>query len=81
MNIDPDVKLLQDVLDTQVDFQAIMNGPTDENMEYLEKLEAAIDKLKDVEEHKELVEKVNEYILAQTVESAKAAQEQMGGNK
>lgn len=81
VNIDPDVKLLQDVLDTQVDFQAIMNDPTDENMEYLEKLEAAIDKLKDVEEHKELVEKVNEYILAQTVESAKAAQEQMGGNK
>lgn len=81
VNIDPDVKLLQDVLDTQVDFQVIMNDPTDENMEYLEKLEAAIDKLKDVEEHKELVEKVNEYILAQTVESAKAAQEQMGGNK
>lgn len=81
VNIDPDVKLLQDVLDTQVDIQVIMNDPTDENMEYLEKLEAAIDKLKDVEEHKELVEKVNEYILAQTVESAKAAQEQMGGNK
>lgn len=81
VNIDPDVKLLQDVLDTQVDFKAILNEPTDENMEYLEKLEVAIDKLKDVEEHKELVEKVNEYILAQTVESAKAAQEQMGGNK
>lgn len=81
VNIDPDVKLLQDVLDTQVDFKAILNDPTDENMEYLEKLEAAIDKLKDVEEHKELVEKVNDYILAQTVESAKAAQEQMGGNQ
>lgn len=82
VNIDPDVKLLQDVLDTQVDFKAILNDPTDENMEYLEKLEAAIDKLKDVEEHKELVDKVNDYILAQTVESAKAAQEQMavGGN-